>query len=1677
MKRLVPVLIFITISFTLSAQPYGNEWIEFTQKYVRLDIHEDGIYRLDYSTLYDIVSSTGTTLSTIDPRNFQLFHNGEEQFIYIQGEDDGVFHSADFLEFFGKRNDGTVDALLYDSPSLQLQDYWSHFTDTSAYFLTWNSSVLNKRITNLTNSMVSVPAAEQYCKFSSDYRWGAPFGTANYSPGKVVYNELYHSKFDEGEGFTSPLYSNSTYNITVNTPHIYSGTSFSSTLSTAIITTNMAEHHVEFEVNGNSLVDTMLYEARTLKYNFVLSSGILTESNTLTYKSNAGYTDLQRYSYAIFTYPREYNFDNASSSKFTLSATSDSDKYLEVSNFDEKGTEPVLYDLTGHKRMIATVEDDISKFHLDYDANNHTVYVSSQDATDIKTITAYKAVTFIDYHELTNQGNYLIISHPALFDDGTGTNWVETYRTYRSSPEGGAYTAKVIDINQLYDQFSYGIKKHPLAIRNFALFAKDSFEITPEYVFLIGKSYTYDLTRPLTSAAELNEWGLNYVPTFGYPGSDNLLMCRPSSLKPEISIGRLTTTIADDVRKYYEKIIDYEAAQASTIQTVEEKGWMKNVLHFAGGFSTYEQETFDNYLEDYASIIEDTLYGAHVKQFNKTTTDPILYSATEYLDSLVNNGVSLMTFFGHAATSTFDYNIGQPDDFENAGKYFMVFSNGCNTAAIHGYDVTLTEKFILQENKAAVGFIAASTFSVASSLYTYGKVLYDALADNNYNRGIGDIIKATNDSINGTTDPGIQLTAEHTTLQGDPALRMNSHAKPDYAIEAPYIYFEPPILSTAIDSFTMNIIVHNLGMAIDSSYFVEVTRHKPNGTTTNHINKFPATYYKDTLRIKFFTDPDGGVGENSFDIHIDNTDYIAELDELNNILMGVDAYIISNDAIPVYPYDFAIINHEPDYLAASTADVFADEKQFVMQIDTTKNFNSPMLQTTHVPESGGIVKWNTPPVVWLDSVVYYWRISLDTLYDNELLWRDHSFIHKPGIETGWNQSHYFQYQYDKLSNILLPPTRKFEYVLDYQEYYLHTGYDVEWFENYSLKNGTQVALASCVANGFLIYVIDATTGETYTTYDVGGVGSDIDTGPFGDTYCSESYVTKSYQQFYTDNTEDRHNLYNFLNNIEDSSTIIIYNYGDPHFYDWADDLATDGFNLMDVFESFGAVEAMAAADVEEGRGYIMKTKKGDPASTEEVIGLPGEIIDATFLVSEFWYTGYVESPVIGPATSWDKIKWKLSTEDTLPTDINSVDVIGITNSGLEFTVYAGLTSGDTSIAGLSAAEYPSLKLRLNTRDDSLRTPTLIDYLRVIYTPVPEAALNPNIQYSISSDSLQQGDVVNLSIAISNVSELDMDSLLIHYNIIGQNNIEYPLTYPRQDSLLSNETMISSLQFNTADYPSGINILFVEVNPDNDQPEQYHFNNLAFIPLYVQPDNANPLLDVTFNGVHILDGDIVSAEPEILIQLKDENDFLALTDTSYVQVQLKHPDGTIIHYNYDDVILRFFPADTSNLAQNNSAQVQFIPGKLVDGIYELLIHGQDVSGNDAGETIDYTISFEVINKPMLSNVFNYPNPFTTQTRFVFTLTGSEVPEYFKIQIMTISGKVIREIMRNELGELHIGNNITEFGWDGTDKFGDPVANGLYLYRVVARLEGKELDKFETNTNQYFNNGWGKMYLAR
>jgi flagellar hook assembly protein FlgD len=77
---------------------------------------------------------------------------------------------------------------------------------------------------------------------------------------------------------------------------------------------------------------------------------------------------------------------------------------------------------------------------------------------------------------------------------------------------------------------------------------------------------------------------------------------------------------------------------------------------------------------------------------------------------------------------------------------------------------------------------------------------------------------------------------------------------------------------------------------------------------------------------------------------------------------------------------------------------------------------------------------------------------------------------------------------------------------------------------------------------------------------------------------------------------------------------------------------------------------------------------------------------------------------------------------------------------------------------------------------------------------------------------------------------------------------------------------------------------------------------------------------------------------------------------------------------------------------------------------------------------------------LYEVMNYPNPFRDQTAFTFDLN---LEADVRVKIYTLAGRLIRTL---DLSNAQSGFNMLP--WDGRDEDGDELANGVYIYKVIA-----------------------------
>jgi hypothetical protein len=1696
-KILIPVLMLMAAS---AHGQLNNSWIDYNKTYYKFRMGTDALTRISQPVL----SAAG--LGSVPANQFQLWRNGQEVRLYTSVAT-GPLGTSDYIEFWGAMNDGKPDLQLYKNPGFQLTDRYSLETDTVAYFLTVNPAGGNLRYTNAVNNPPGTMIADKYFMRNIDQYVKQQI---NRGLASVIGESVYSASYDEGEGWTSG--------------GISPGFPFNQQFTNLNVYTAGPANSLSVRVNaaGNALNTRDL----TIKVNTtqVYSQGVAFFDTTrvrvnnlpLTYLSNPNTVNMSVGNVSSvandrlvlasigITYPATFNFNNQKNFFFDLAAAP-SGNYLLIDNFNYGTTAPALYDITNGLRYMG----DIStvgkvKFVLPSSALPLRKFVLvNQETSNVFAVASLKQKNFVNFSNTAQQADYLIISNPVLYNDGNGINYVDEYKQYRNSIPGGSFNTKVYDINELVDQFAFGIKNHPSSIRDFIRFADQQFAVQPQYVLLIGRGINYvehinNQNDPLTDKIDL-------VPTFGWPASDILLAAEPGTITPIVPIGRLSVVNGTELKHYLDKLKQYEYAQKNIGSTIESAGWMKNMIHVAGGKDSTENALFLDYMNGYKRIAEDTLYGGHVETFTKTATGAVQQANSQRIHDLYEEGLGFIGYFGHSSSNTFEFNLNNPEIYNNGGKYPFFNVSGCSAGNFYVFDplrlsgnYTLSEKYVLADQHGSIGFLADTHFGIPPFLDFYNTSLYTKFARTMYGSTIGNQIKEVINGLGGN-DPGLnfytRMHLEEVTLHGDPAVRINTFSKPDYVIEEQLININPNIITVADNNFNIKVKMQNIGKAINDSILVSVKRKLPGGAVQVLFNDLiPAIKYADSLEFTININPTTDKGLNQLIVTLDVTNRVDENYESNNTITK-DFYIFEDELRPSFPYNFSIVNQQNITFVANTANPLTGMRQYAMEIDTTELFNSPFKKTYNTSGIGGIVSFSPANITYTDSTVYYWRVAMVPAGAAQIIWNGFSFIYLPNSSTGFNQSHYYQHKKSNYTNISLDANRMFSFNRVPRDLTIKTG--LYPFYDYDRVNVNldfdQVEIYGCTYNSIQVYVFDSTTLTTWRNRKVTTTSGLYGSGKVCLNAAALPDTTRAFFEFpYTDAVH-RQAAMNFLNNVIPAGMYVaITNLGNKNnntsfINQWKADQATlgPGNSLYHTLYNFGFTQLDSFY---HNLPFVFFFQKGSTSFTPvQVMGAQDSVhLDVSIPLNTIYTTGTIESPLYGPAKTWESLHWRVTTADPAPlADSAKIEVYGVKYDGTADLMATVSPAIDTTLDFINATTYPFLKLKMLNTDKKYATPYQLRYLRVNAAFSPEGSVAPNLLFTMK-DTVDQGEIIDFALAFKNISQTKFDSTMkVKFVITDKDNHPHPIELPKGKILFAGDSLSIHYSIDTKIFP-GLNTLFVDFNPDNDQPEQYHYNNVLYKDFFVRPDLFNPLLDITFDGVHILNKDIVSNKPNILVKLKDESKFLELKDTSAISVRVRYPDQSIHNYNFGDT-MQFNPANLS--AGENTASINFKPYFPEDGEYELIVTGKDVAGNKAG-SIEYRVIFNVINKPMISNLLNYPNPFTTSTAFVFTITGTEVPQNMRIQILTITGKIVREITKDELGPIYIGRNITEFKWDGTDMYGQKLANGVYLYRVLTNLNGKKLDKYEGRnsngtivtegvggTDKYFNKGYGKMYLMR
>ncbi len=1640
---------------SIARAQYGKEWIEPNQKYYKISIGESHIYTLDFAAL----SEAGLPLESINPKNFQLYKNGKEQHIYVAGENDNSFDSGDFLEFYGEKNDGELDKPLYLNPADQPHKYMSLYEDTTNYYLTWSATTPGKRLADFQNSNYAGKVNDPWIMYES-----LLFFTDAFHDGSPYDNPGYFSEYTEGEGWFSVDIS-STRNTTfqVNTEE-YNSNGPAAQLSFGAYGKANPENNIDgknmrLEVTiGSTFIFGLTHKGYTRIEtginvpNLSIPSNLIGVTTPIRFAST--YLSRARHglSFVKISYPRNLSLKNKDYFEFNYTATND---YFEFSDFI--GSHATIYDLENKKRILGDISSSFLRFITPTTGAKKIVIVNDASKKQVQPSTIEEVVFNTTDYSNTSY-DFIIVTHPKLAESA------KEYKDYRESAEGGNYNVLIAYMPEIYEKYYYGLK-HPLALRNFCKDIYTSQSKKPEYVLLLGKGQSYFRTRFNYSRRELE----NLVPTWGEPASDYPFVTdyTTNDLTPVMAIGRIPARNNNDVRKYLYKLKKHE----------EFLNKSKKVLFVTGGYGLSEQARLQAHQLSYYNTMKGEKFGAQGVMVEKKDNESIAKSYAEEIQKNINDGIQTLSYFGHGASQILEIDIGKPNQLNNEGKYPLFVFNGCllgNTFA----DISLPEEFLFEEKTGGIAWIAGSAYNFISPLATWTRIFYQNLYNEYYGESIGKVMAATMEKYQQPTNDYNRSQCRQTLYHGDPAIRLYAPEKPDFQIDESGLKIYPENANAEMDSFALDMRLFNVGSAQKKEPLVHVSLKYSNDSIRNFKPKTFGPIHNSQPCLFWLPVTPFGAGFQTATITIDYGDSIKELEplgELNNTVI-FDFNLPSNSLSVLYPKKDDIQPENKVTLKVQNNNLLRKGNVVVFQIDTTPLFNSPIMQLSQEIVADNIIEHSflLPP---FDSTDFFWKAAFVSDQEKPEKWVSSTFSLVLASENGWSQGYKGKLAESKGDGIYFDADRNklaFQRTLSWRYDMYSGGINTTWFK-INLMEDNRKSHGNYARNAVEVMVVNPDNLDRYNEEDnvYNRTNRDRDAIPGYKYYIAGEKSAVYY--FYPKTDVGYDSMYNFLNRVPHGWHIFLLINGDVGLDNWNDSMFT-------ALEQFGAAKIRP---LKHGEPYGLMGYKGDEiGKATELVANPESNVDPSYQeipgskqFTPLLTSGSITSQKIGPSQKWKQFYRIFGDEKDSEADSFNYSIIGITHTNRDTVLVHRTLAKTVDLSFIDATEYPYLKIRAFFKDEEMRTPAPQKRWTVLYDGVPEGSLMPDLVFEQTHDTIQEGDSIGFKIAYKNISTFGMDSLLVMAVNLASSNSRDTIELKRYQPLAPGDSVVLSYKLHTLGKIAN-NSFIIAVNPNFDQPEERLENNIINLHYVVEKDVKNPILDVVFDGLHILDYDIVSPSPVITMSVLDDNDFLFINDPTAIKAaitpvdELGNPIGTVDSLLHTLSNATFYPAT----APGDKAVLEYLPDDLESGKYRLDVAVTDASGN-ASSDLNYRIHFEVIKESQITNIYPYPNPFSTSMKFVYTLTGEQIPDYMKIQILTITGKVVREITQNELGLIRIGNNISEFTWNGTDEFGDQLANGVYLYKVTARINGEEIQQRETAGDKFFHKGYGKIYLMR
>ncbi|MCH8289960.1 T9SS type A sorting domain-containing protein [Candidatus Poribacteria bacterium] len=401
-----------------------------------------------------------------------------------------------------------------------------------------------------------------------------------------------------------------------------------------------------------------------------------------------------------------------------------------------------------------------------------------------------EAVLPSDLLSNSNGADYLIISHPVYFEPA------QKLVAWRSTPKGGGFRAKVIDVTQIYNIFSNGMV-NPQAIKEFLKYAYENWTSPAlSYVAIMGDG-TYDFRgideELYPEAPEV----MGYIPThyiwtssFGRTSTDHWYTTVSGFDElPDFFIGRLSAETLDHANAIVDKIVNYERSRPNgnwrrqiisvADDEVNNSGdfiFKKSLTEIAQSRTLLGYETIKIFLEDVIDMVEANPQNFPGKLPQRVAKDMVI-------EALSQGGI-IAQYAGHggrivwAHEAIFDNAAIDLLDQTDHLPFMLVLS------CYNGYfdapgEPSMAEKLLRKDRGGIIAMLSATRLTYGSGNDALNRIIFDDIFKRN-ERELGAI--SFNSKVELLMQEGLgQIDVMMAyTLFGDPAMKL---AMADYEMQ------------------------------------------------------------------------------------------------------------------------------------------------------------------------------------------------------------------------------------------------------------------------------------------------------------------------------------------------------------------------------------------------------------------------------------------------------------------------------------------------------------------------------------------------------------------------------------------------------------------------------------------------------------------------------------------------------------------------------------------------------------------------------------------------------------------------------------------------------------------------------------------------------------------------------